>query len=79
MSVGPHDVAEVERYLRLLQWRLCDALEAEDGAAKFGTDEWQREGGGGGVTRILADGAVFERAGVGFSAVSGNELPPAAS
>ena len=80
MSVGPHDIAEVERYLRLLQWRLCDALEAEDGGAKFSTDEWQREdGGGGGVTRILADGAVFERAGVGFSAVSGNELPPAAS
>jgi len=79
MSVGPHDVAEVERYLRLLQWRICDALEGEDGGATFGTDEWKREGGGGGTTRILADGAVFERAGVGFSAVSGDALPPAAS
>jgi coproporphyrinogen III oxidase len=79
MSVGPHDVAEVERYLRLLQWRICDALEAEDGGATFGTDEWTRQGGGGGITRILADGAVFERAGVGFSAVSGDTLPPAAS
>jgi len=79
MSVGPHDVAEVERYLRLLQWRICDALEAEDGGATFGTDEWKRESGGGGITRILADGAVFERAGVGFSSVSGDTLPPAAS
>jgi coproporphyrinogen III oxidase len=80
MSVGPHDIAEVERYLKLLQWRICDALEAEDGGAKFGIDEWTRENaGGGGTTRILADGAVFERAGVGFSAVAGNTLPPAAS
>ena len=79
MSVATHDIAEVEQYLRSLQDRICAALEAEDGQAKFSTDEWQRDGGGGGTTRILADGAVFERAGVGFSAVSGNELPPAAT
>jgi coproporphyrinogen III oxidase len=79
MSVGTREVAEVEAYLRGLQDRICAALEAEDGAAKFGTDAWQREGGGGGITRILSDGAVFERAGVGFSAVSGTTLPPAAS
>jgi coproporphyrinogen III oxidase len=79
MSVGPHDISEVERYLKLLQWRICDALEAEDGGGKFSIDEWTREGGGGGTTRILTDGAVFERAGVGFSAVSGATLPPAAS
>ena len=81
MSVGVRETAEVETYLRGLQDRICAALEAEDGAAKFRTDPWQREGGvgGGGVTRILADGAVFERAGVGFSSVSGDALPPAAS
>ncbi|MGH8568193.1 MAG: coproporphyrinogen III oxidase, partial [Gammaproteobacteria bacterium] len=72
-------MAEVERYLRGLQDRVCAALEAEDSGAKFASDAWQREGGGGGVTRILADGAVFERAGVGFSFVSGDQLPPAAS
>jgi coproporphyrinogen III oxidase len=79
MSAGPREIAEVEQYLRGLQDRICAALEAEDGGAKFGSDPWQREAGGGGVTRILADGAVFERAGVGFSFVSGATLPPAAS
>jgi coproporphyrinogen III oxidase len=80
VSVGAHDIAEVERYLRSLQDRICAALEAEDGGARFRTDEWQRESGeGGGVTRILEGGAVFERAGVGFSAVRGDQLPPAAT
>jgi coproporphyrinogen III oxidase len=79
MSVGPHEIAEVEKYLRELQERICGALAAEDGKAAFGTDEWRRETGGGGITRILEDGAVFERAGVGFSAVYGDALPPAAS
>ena len=81
MSVGPREIAEVEHYLRGLQDRVCAALEAEDGGAKFVSDAWQRDGGigGGGVTRILTDGAVFERAGVGYSSVSGDALPPAAS
>lgn len=79
MSVGAPQIAEVEKYLRGLQDRLCAALESEDGGAKFTSDPWQREGGGGGLTRILADGAVFERAGVGFSFVLGDQLPPAAS
>jgi coproporphyrinogen III oxidase len=78
MSVGPREIAEVEKYLRALQDRICAALEAEDGKATFGSDPWQREAGGG-VTRVLADGAVFERAGVGLSFVSGKALPPAAS
>ena len=79
MSVGTREIAEVEKYLRGLQDRICKALESEDGGATFIEDPWQRESGGGGVTRILADGAVFERAGVGFSSVSGDTLPPAAS
>ena len=77
MSVGTREIADVEKYLRGLQDRICAALENEDGGAKFVEDPWQREAGGGGVTRILADGAVFERAGVGFSHVSGDTLPPA--
>ncbi len=59
---------------RELQSTICAALEAIDGRARFSTDRWEREGGGGGVTRVLEDGDVFEKAGVNWSDVSG-ELP----
>ena len=78
MSDQP-DASAVEAWLRGLQTRICDALEQADGAAQFGRDEWTRAEGGGGVTRILENGAVFERAGVGFSLVHGPRLPPSAS
>jgi coproporphyrinogen III oxidase len=61
----------VSAYFRDLQDRICGALENLDGPGRFREDPWQREGGGGGRTRILADGAVFEKAGVNFSDVSG--------
>ena len=70
---------EVKSYLLGLQDSICDALAAEDGAATFLTDEWQRGEGGGGRSRVLADGAVFEKAGVNFSHVHGAALPPSAS
>jgi coproporphyrinogen III oxidase len=73
------DLAPVEAYLRGLQDRLCQALEQLDGAAVFRHDRWARAGGGGGETRVLADGAVFERAGVNFSDVAGSTLPPSAT
>lgn len=73
------DTAAVERYLRGLQDRICAAIEALDGVGKFERDAWQRAEGGGGVTRILDDGAVFERAGIGFSDIYGSKLPPSAS
>jgi coproporphyrinogen III oxidase len=57
-----------------LQRDICHRLETLDGAAAFGADEWQRPGGGGGVSRVLAGGAVFEKAGVNWSSVDG-ELP----
>src|SRR5947199_627341 len=57
-------------YFRDLQDRIVAALEALDGG-RFREDAWQREGGGGGRTRVLADGAVFEKAGVNFSDVHG--------
>lgn len=79
MTVSAHSVTEVEAYLRRLQDRICAALEAEDGSGKFGADIWTRPTGGGGETRILENGAVFERAGVGFSDVTGDRLPPSAS
>ena len=58
-------------YFRSLQDRICATLEDIDGRARFHEDLWQREGGGGGRTRVLADGAVFEKAGVNFSDVFG--------
>jgi coproporphyrinogen III oxidase len=58
-------------YFRSLQDRICQALEALDGAERFREDLWQREGGGGGRTRVLNGGAVFEKAGVNFSDVFG--------
>ena len=72
-----HDelAAEAQAFFEGLQTRICDGLEAEDGAATFRSDRWQRPGGGGGLTRVLADGGVFEKAGVNFSAVHG-ELKP---
>lgn len=60
---------------RSLQDRICAALEAADGVGRFREDAWQREGGGGGRTRVLADGAVFEKAGVNFSEVFGMMAP----
>ena len=62
-----------------LQDRLCLALETADGGARFAEDAWTRQEGGGGRTRILRDGAVFEQAGIGFSDVSGETLPSSAS
>jgi coproporphyrinogen III oxidase len=73
------DIGAVRDYLVHLQDRICSALETIDGGARFIEDAWQRAEGGGGRTRILRDGAVFEQAGVGFSDVSGTTLPPSAT
>lgn len=73
------DSTAVRSYLLDLQARICTALEAEDGEGQFGVDEWDRPEGGGGLSRIMAEGAVFEKAGVGFSHVQGTKLPPSAT
>jgi coproporphyrinogen III oxidase len=73
------DADAVKHYLLALQDRLCVALASEDGAAQFRTDTWERPGGGGGRSRVLSEGAVLEKAGVNFSHVSGDALPPSAS
>ena len=62
-----------------LQGRLCNALERFEPEARFGVDEWRRPGGGGGTTRVLHDGEVFEQAGCNFSHICGTSLPEAAS
>src|SRR5690606_1854256 len=73
------DIASVKEYLLGLQERLCRDLENEDGRGKFISDAWSRQEGGGGLTRVLSNGAVFEKAGVNFSHVTGDRLPPSAT
>ncbi|MFA6286935.1 MAG: oxygen-dependent coproporphyrinogen oxidase [Opitutaceae bacterium] len=73
------DLPAVKSYLLDLQDRICRELEAEDGSARFIEDNWTRAEGGGGRSRILAEGGVFEKAGVGFSHVHGTALPPSAT
>jgi coproporphyrinogen III oxidase len=64
--------AKARDFFAGLQDEICKGLEALDGAAGFREDLWKREGGGGGRTRVLEGGAVFEKAGVNFSEVFGN-------
>ncbi|WP_084169861.1 oxygen-dependent coproporphyrinogen oxidase [Paraburkholderia ferrariae] len=84
-SAVTHDVADsaaVRAWLEGLQTRIADALGAFDGTP-LATDRWQRAPGeklrGGGCTRILEGGQFFERAGIGFSDVAGDALPPSAT
>jgi len=72
------DAEAVHRYFAGLQASIVAALEAADGMP-FRRDEWQRPEGGGGVSRIVEDGGIFERGGVNLSRVQGRELPPSAS
>ena len=75
----PPDLNAVRTYLLALQDSICVALEREDGTGRFKEDAWTRAEGGGGRSRVLSEGAVFEKAGVGFSHVSGATLPPSAT
>ena len=72
------DARAVRDYLTGLQQRIVERMEALDGG-RFVRDEWQRPEGGGGITRIIENGKLLERAGVGFSHVTGTKLPPSAS
>ena len=75
----PPDLNAVRTYLLSLQDSICAALEREDGGGRFQEDQWSRPEGGGGRSRVMSGGAVFEKAGVGFSHVSGKSLPPSAT
>ena len=72
-------IERVKTYLLKLQDSICHGLETEDGKGRFEEDLWQREAGGGGRTRVLEQGDVFEQAGVNFSHVFGKRLPPSAT
>jgi coproporphyrinogen III oxidase len=69
----------VKEYLLRLQDSICDAIAEADGRVVFAEDKWAREAGGGGRTRVLNNGAVFEQAGINFSHVYGDNLPPSAT
>nr|AEM25318.1 coproporphyrinogen III oxidase [Zelonia costaricensis] len=72
-------VSVVKEFLLQLQDDICRALEAVDGQATFVEEKWTREGGGGGRTRVISNGAVIEKGGVSFSHVFGKGLPPSAT
>jgi coproporphyrinogen III oxidase len=82
MTTENMNVGAVRQYLQGLQQRITDAIAAIDGKA-FLADAWEKEPGeplqGSGLTKILEGGAVFERAGCGFSQVRGPRLPPSAT
>jgi coproporphyrinogen III oxidase len=73
------DAAAVKQYLLKLQQQICTGLEQADGAGTFRTDQWDRDTGGSGITRVISEGAVIEKGGVNFSHVFGKALPPAAT
>ncbi len=73
------DLAAVKAYLLDLQDRICDELARLDGVKAFREDRWQRPEGGGGRSRVLEDGGLFEKAGINFSHVHGTQLPPSAT
>ena len=72
------DTQAVKNYLLSLQANIVAALEAADGH-QFISDSWERPDGGGGISRVIEEGHVFERGGVNFSHVMGNNLPPSAA
>jgi coproporphyrinogen III oxidase len=73
------DIDKVKSYLLALQDSICKVLEGEEPEARFIEDLWTRSEGGGGRTRVLTNGQVFEQGGVNFSHVSGFSLPPSAT
>jgi coproporphyrinogen III oxidase len=70
--------AKIKNQFKSLQQKIIQTVELADGK-KFLQDSWNRPEGGGGITCILENGSIFERAGIGFSHVFGNKLPPSAS
>ena len=78
MSQTP-DINSIKNYLHLLQDAIGEQLERFESSKKFKEDEWQREGGGGGRSRVLADGETFEQAGINFSHVFGDKMPASAT
>lgn len=77
--MSKNEIEKVGEYLRGLQSEIVQKLEEVDGKELFRSDHWDRDGGGGGTSRVLVNGGVFEQAGVGFSHVFGDQMPPSAT
>lgn len=73
------NISTVIAYFRRLQDDICEVLTKTDGGSGFHEDSWKHANGGGGRSRVLEDGMLFEKAGVNFSHVKGNELPASAT
>lgn len=73
------EIEPIHDYLLSLQGNISDALLSLDGTLVVQEDKWQREGGGSGCSRVLSQGQIFEKAGVNFSHISGQELPASAT
>ena len=73
---APDSRDRVKQFMQQIQDTICESLAELDGAGQFQEDSWQREEGGGGRSRVIRDGAVFEQGGVNFSEVWGTQLPP---
>lgn len=73
------DIDSIKQYLLGLQDQISTALLQMDGKLELREDEWQREGGGGGRTRVMSGGEIFEQGGINFSHVFGDKLPPSAT
>jgi len=73
------DIGIVNEYLLTLQDSICSALERADGSGRFQEDQWQREEGGGGRSRVMVNGGVIEQGGVNYSNVTGKSLPVSAT
>jgi coproporphyrinogen III oxidase len=73
------DVVAVSDYLIMLQDRICTALREQDPDIEYQQDDWQRENGGGGRSRVMQNGSIFEQASVNFSHVTGSSLPASAT
>ena len=73
------DPQAVKHYLLQLQDTICQRLAVADGGGEFIHDAWDRPEGGGGISRVIGNGKVFEKGGVNFSHVMGNTMPPSAT
>jgi coproporphyrinogen III oxidase len=78
-AIGSEHIEQVRNYLLNLQDTICKAFGDLDGQAAFIEDSWERAEGGGGRSRVMEGGAVFEKAGINFSHVFGAALPPSAT
>ena len=77
--LNEQDIDQVRGYLLKLQDSICAAIDKLDDSATFREDNWLRDEGGGGRSRVMEGGTVFEKAGINFSHVFGSSLPPSAT